>query len=101
MNAEILVDIIVGFISLVIIPSGGYFIAMVISDIKEITREQAALALKISEQYATKSDLNSARLETSESLKRVYDKIDSLDEKIDSHMGEVQSDIKKLLARAV
>ncbi len=63
----------------------GYFTKAVVDDVREIKKENADCRLNhanlrthISENYATKSDLNSTRLETNDSLKRLHDRIDQL-----------------------
>jgi len=59
--------------------------------------KHSELAINISENYAKKTDLNAARRETNDSLKRVYDKMDSMSEHLDKKITEIPNTIIKLM----
>lgn len=62
-------------------------------------RALSAFQLRVSQEYAMKTDLNEARRETTDSLKRVYEKIEAVDENMDTKIEALQTDIKTLLRR--
>ena len=87
----IALGILSGFVTLCIAVI-GYFLRRLIDDMRDLQIQGTKCEVKyeeqktsvanirthISENYATKTDLNASRLETSESLKRVYEKLDAL-----------------------
>lgn len=99
MDAEIVTRVIVGLLTAGL-GGAGWIVAKIITDIREIDRAHAALALKVSENYATKSDLNSARGETKDSLDRLHLRIDDLADNVDNKMTDIQGDIKTLLRKS-
>ena len=67
------------------------------TDYEKLKDGHNGLALKVSEEYAKKTDLNAARIENSESLKRVYDKIETVNDNLDRKISEMPEKIVKLL----
>jgi hypothetical protein len=98
MEKEVLWEIITG---LLVIITGmiGFNLKSHKADYEKLKDSHSGLALKVSEEYAKKSDLNAARLETTESLKRVYDKIEAVDDNLDRKISEIPDKIVKLMRR--
>lgn len=95
---EILIRITVGLLSAM--GTFGIFMAKKLFDsIRDLSNKHHALELDVTKNYATKSDLNEARRENTDSLKRVYDKIEDVEENMTTQIAVVQTDIKKLLER--
>ncbi len=70
------------------------------AEFDKLKDDHAAHKLKVSEHYALKSDLNAARLETNESLKRVYDKIETVDDKLSTEIKAIPEQVLRLLNRS-
>ena len=51
--------------------------------------------LNVSENYAKKSDLNAARMETNESLQRIHERIDSLGDTVERKVDTIIGMLKK------
>lgn len=99
MDAQLLVQIIVGLLGM-IVGVIGWNVRDYKSDYQKLKDDHASHKLNVSENYAKKSDLNAARLETNESLKRVYDKIEAINQNFDKKISEVPDKIIMLLERA-
>lgn len=92
-------EIVMGLLSL-ILAIVGYNLKTHKQEFDKLKDDHAAHKLKVSEHYALKSDLNAARLETNESLKRVYDKIEAVDEKLSDQIADVPEKVMRLLKRS-
>lgn len=85
---------------------GAWIMRRVTGDIKEISgdlddfeKEHNKLALNVSENYAKKNDLNAARQETTESIRRLHEKIEESTENLNEKISEVPEKIMRLLER--
>ena len=75
----------------------GFFTKRVVEDVSDLKSDGADCRLNheklrthISENYATKIDVNSSRLETNETLKRLHERIDHLPRDIISLLRKEQ-----------
>ncbi|MDX2074715.1 MAG: hypothetical protein SFX19_10205 [Alphaproteobacteria bacterium] len=105
MDAQTLLIILQGLLTLLVLIIGAV-VKSAARDLKEVEKAAgenaiglAKYQLHVSENYATKNDLNAARTETNESLRRLHDRLDNMDENFDEKMTEVSRDIKSLLKR--
>ena len=92
-------EIVMGLLS-VILAIVGYNLKTHKAEFDKLKDDHSAHKLKVSEHYALKSDLNAARLETNESLKRVYDKIEAVDDKLSNEIGNIPERVLRLLQRS-
>jgi hypothetical protein len=98
-DKTVLLEIIMGLLS-VVLALVGFNLKTHKSEFDKLKEDHSAHKLKVSENYALKSDLNAARLETNESLKRVYDKIEVVDDKLSAEISDIPERVLRLLQRS-
>lgn len=67
------------------------------TDHHRLVEDHAAHRLSVSENYAKKTDLNAARLEVSDSVRRLHEKVESVDANLDRKISEMPEKIAFLL----
>ena len=94
---DILLKIIIGLLT-VLTAIIGWNVRIHRNDHEKLKEDHATHKLNVSENYAKKSDLNEMRRESIESLKRVYDKIESVDENLGNKMAGMPEKIVRLMS---
>lgn len=96
MNNGILLEIINGLIGILLLIV-AWTVRMYKQDHDKLKQSHNDHKLDVTKNYALKTDLNAARLETNESLKRVYDKIESVDTNLDRKITALPKTIMDLM----
>lgn len=70
------------------------------SEHDKLKEDHAAHKLNVSENYAKKTDLNAARMEINDSIRRLHEKIEEVDDNLDKKITEIPDRVIRLLERA-
>lgn len=88
MDESVLLKIIIGLLT-VIISIIGFNVRTHKGDHDKLKESHNDFTRDVLKNYATKADLNAARMETNGSLERIHERIDDLGENVDSKMNTV------------
>lgn len=104
MEDNILLKIITGLLGLITVIL-GWNVRIYKADHDRLKDEHGRLKddhnnhkLNVSENYAKKNDLNEARREQTEQLRRVYEKIESVDSNLDDKISAVNTNLDKKIS---
>lgn len=98
MDAQLLLQIIVGLLA-VLMSIIGYCVTQHRSEHNKLKDDHTAHKMTVSEYYAKKADLNSARDELRASIRHLHEKIESVDENLGKNISEIPEKVIRLLDR--
>lgn len=100
MDSELLLQIIVGLLAM-LLTIIGFTVRAHKESHDNLKDSHNALALEVSKNYASKLDLNSARIEATDSIRRLHDKIEAAEDNLDKKISEIPDRVMRLMNRTI
>lgn len=99
MDEQLMVRIIIGLL-MVLLGLLSWNLRTHAADHQKLKDDHHSHKLNVSESYAKKSDLNAARMEINDSIRRLHEKIEEVDINLDKKISDIPDKVIRLFERS-